>query len=46
MKVGFIELSNVGSKLAGTLNRNNVTTFINDLDKSVAKNLSKVAVNG
>jgi len=46
MKVGFIGLGNVGSKLAGTLIRNNVTTFINDLDKSVAKNLSKLAVNG
>ena len=46
MKVGFIGLGNVGRKLAGTLIRNNVTTFINDLDKSVAKNLSKLAVNG
>ena len=42
MKVGFIGLGNVGSKLAGTLIRNNVTTFINDLDKSVAKKLIKI----
>ena len=42
MKVAFIGLGNVGSKLAGTLIRNNITTFISDLDKSTAKKLIKM----
>ena len=42
MKVAFIGLGNVGSKLAGTLIRNNISTFISDLDKSTAKKLIKM----
>ena len=42
MKVAFIGLGNVGSILAGTLIRNNITTFISDLDKSSAEKLIKM----
>ena len=36
MKVGFIGLGNVGSKLASTLIRNKIPTFLYDLKKSTA----------
>ncbi len=39
MKVGFIGLGNVGSKLAGTLIRNKITTFLYDLEESKSKDL-------
>ena len=39
MKVGFIGLGNVGAKLAGTLIRNGIYTFLHDLEYSSAKNL-------
>ncbi len=39
MKVGFIGLGNVGNKLAGTLIRNRIPTFVHDLNKSTANNL-------
>ena len=37
MKVGFIGLGNVGSKLAGSLRRNAYELVVRDLDKSAAK---------
>ncbi len=37
MKVGFIGLGNVGSKLAGSLLRNGVDLTVRDLDKALAK---------
>ena len=39
MKVGFIGLGNVGAKLAGTLIRNGIPTFLHDLEYSTAKKL-------
>ena len=39
MKIGFIGLGNVGAKLAGTLIRNGIVTFIHDLEHSKAKKL-------
>ena len=41
MKVGFIGLGNVGGKLAGTLIRNNIPTFVHDLKQSAARHLIK-----
>jgi len=37
MKVGFIGLGNVGSKLAGSLLRNGFDLWVRDLDKAVAQ---------
>jgi len=37
MKIGFIGLGNVGSKLAGSILRNKFDLTINDLDKSLAQ---------
>jgi 3-hydroxyisobutyrate dehydrogenase len=37
MKVGFIGLGNVGSKLAGSLLRNGVDLMVRDLDKTLAQ---------
>ena len=37
MKVGFIGLGNVGSKLAGSLLRNNFDLTVRDLDKSLTQ---------
>jgi len=37
MKVGFIGLGNVGGKLAGSLQRNNIDLVVRDLDKSIAE---------
>ena len=42
MKVGFIGLGNIGSKLAGTLIRNNIPTYLNDLEPLKATNLLKL----
>ena len=39
MIVGFIGLGNLGSKLAGTLIRNNVKTFVHDLKPERARPL-------
>ncbi len=39
MKVGFIGLGNVGSKLAGSLRRNKYDLIVHDLDKSAAEPL-------
>ena len=39
MKVGFIGLGNVGSKLAGTLIRNNVVTLLHDQNKQASTRL-------
>lgn len=39
MKVGFIGLGNVGSKLAGSLLRNGVDLTVRDLDKTLAQPL-------
>ena len=36
MRVGFIGLGNVGSKLAGSLLRNGLDLTVRDLDRSVA----------
>lgn len=41
MRVGFIGLGNVGCKLAGTLIRNNVRTFLYDVNKSSSSGLIK-----
>ena len=41
-KIGFIGLGNVGSKLAGTLIRNKIPTFIHDIEKQTATNLLKM----
>ena len=45
MQVGFIGLGNVGAKLAGTLIRNKIPTFIHDIEKSSAINLIKMGCN-
>ena len=48
MKVGFIGLGNVGSKLAGSLLRNNFDLTVKDLDKSLTqsfKNLGAKVAN-
>ncbi len=37
MKIGFIGLGNVGAKLAGSLQRNNMDLMVRDLDKSAAQ---------
>ena len=42
MRVGFIGLGNVGSKLAQTLIRNKIPTFVNDLRKVSASYLIKI----
>ena len=39
MKVGFIGLGNVGSKLAGSILRNGMDLTVRDLDKSIAQPL-------
>ena len=38
MKVGFIGLGNVGSKLAGSLLRNKFDLTVRDLDHNLTKN--------
>jgi 3-hydroxyisobutyrate dehydrogenase len=42
MNVGFIGLGNIGSKLAGTLIRNNIPTYLNDLEPLKATHLLKL----
>jgi len=42
MKVGFIGLGNVGSKLAGSLLRNNFDLTVRDLDQSLTKPFIKL----
>ncbi len=42
MKIGFIGLGNVGAKLAGTLIRNGIPTFLHDLEPSTAIELIKM----
>ena len=37
MRVGFIGLGNVGSKLAGSLLRNEMPLIVRDLDQALAK---------
>ena len=39
MKIGFIGLGNVGSKLAGSLRRNGFELVVRDLDRETAKPL-------
>ena len=46
MKVGFIGLGNVGSKLAGTLIRNNVVTLVHDQNKQASTRLVEMGVVG
>ena len=47
MHVGFIGLGNVGSKLSGSLLRNDVKLSVHDLDKGLVNNLvSKGAADG
>ena len=37
MRVGFIGLGNVGSKLAGSLLRNDIPLIVRDLDQALAQ---------
>ena len=49
MKIGFIGLGNVGSKLAGSLLRNKFDLTVNDLDKKITSDFknrgAKIANN-